>query len=360
MTKQHLLVDLSSHGFGHFAQTSVVLNALHTLEPNLKITVRGTLPEALVKERLAMPVTYLRHALDIGMVMRNAVEVDAAASFDYYRGFHQHFQSHIDAEVELLNTLKPDLLLANVPYVSLAAANASGIPSLAMCSLNWADIFQNFCQHFSGADNIIQQIRQTYNAANHFLMVTPHMPMPSLNNGLAIPPIAHTGQRRVERLRELVGNAKARFVLVSLGGIPTPINTEHWPVFEDVYWVVGEGIESSRDDVITHAAIDLPFIDLLTSCDVIITKTGYGTLVEAVASQTPVICIERGNWPEEPALFDWVNQEGYLQTLSMQDFEEGRFGNHVAAGLETEWLKAPVKCNGAVVAAGIIRDICLS
>jgi len=27
MTKQHLLVDLSSHGFGHFAQTSMVLNA---------------------------------------------------------------------------------------------------------------------------------------------------------------------------------------------------------------------------------------------------------------------------------------------------------------------------------------------
>ena len=96
------------------------------------------------------------------------------------------------------------------------------------------------------------------------------------------------------------------------------------------------------------------FIDLLTSCDAIITKTGYGTLVEAVASQTPVICIERGNWPEEPALFDWVKREGYLQALSMRDFELGYFANQVVKALVTEWLKTPVTCNGAEVAAEII------
>jgi len=356
MTKQHLLVDLSSHGFGHFAQTSMVLNALHKQAPTLKITLRGTLPEALIKERLAMPVTYLKHELDIGLKMHNAVEVGASASFDYYRDFHKHYQSHVDAEVERLKILKPDLLLANVPYVSLAAANELGIPSLAMCSLNWADIFQNFCQHFSGSGKIIRQIHQAYNAANHFLMATPHMPMPNFKNTVLIPPIAHTGQRRVERLHELVGNANAKFVLVSLGGIPTRIDTEHWPQFEDVYWVVGEGIKSNREDVIAHNSVDLSFIDLLSSCDAIITKTGYGTLVEAVASQAPVICVERGNWPEEPALFDWAGREGYLQTLSMQDFEAGKFADQVAVALDTEWVKAPVNCNGAEVAAGIICD----
>ena len=76
MSKKHLLVDLSSHGFGYFAQTSMVLNAIIEREPTLQITLRGTLPESLIRERLAMPVTYLKHRLDIGMAMQGAIEVD--------------------------------------------------------------------------------------------------------------------------------------------------------------------------------------------------------------------------------------------------------------------------------------------
>ena len=95
---------------------------------------------------------------------------------------------------------------------------------------------------------------------------------------------------------------------------------------------------------------------MLTSCDVIITKTGYGTLVEAVASQTPVICVERGHWPEEPALFSWVSKYGYLQILSMSDLEGGDFAKQVDQSLNVTWEKESVNCNGAEVAAKIIRS----
>ena len=356
MTTKHLLVDLSSHGFGHFAQTSVVLNALHQLAPELKITVRGTLPEALIQERLEAPVTYLHHALDVGMKMHDAVAVDAAASFAYYDNFHRDYQSQVAAEVNALQTLKPDLLLANVPYVSLSAAHQLGIPSIAFCSLNWADIFESYCGQFSGAAQIIREIRAAYNSARYFLMATPHMPMPNFQNALAIPPIAYTGSNRADRLKEWVGNAQAKFILVSLGGIPTQINTAQWPSLENVYWIVGEGVKSTRQDVISQRDIDLPFIDLVTSCDAIMTKTGYGTLVEAVAGQTPVICIERGSWPEEPPLFEWVRREGYLQILSMRDFELGSFAKELTEALDTNWLKPPPKCNGSWVAANIISD----
>ena len=108
--------------------------------------------------------------------------------------------------------------------------------------------------------------------------------------------------------------------------------------------------------MIAIKTLDLSFIDLLTSCDVIITKTGYGTLVEALASQTPVICVERGNWPEEPELFDWVSENGYLQVLDMKDLEEGDFAHQVEQALDVKWEKEPINCDGAEVAAKIIRS----
>ena len=356
MTTKHLLVDLSAHGFGHFAQTSMVLNALHRLNISIRITLRTTLPEKIIQERLEMPITVIHHALDIGMIMHNAVDVDASASYDYYHSFHKNYEQSVNAEVLRLQELEPDLLLANVPYVSLSAAAELNIPSIAMCSLNWAEIFESFCQSFDDADKIISEIRKAYSTAAYFLTVTPFMPMPQLSNTRAIPPITHHGQNQTETLRLKVNNPTARFVLVNLGGIPTTFSTEQWPRLHNVYWIVSSGIESNRDDVIVQDDIDLPFIDLLCSCQTVLTKTGYGMLVEATVNKIPVVCIERGNWPEEPALFDWVREQGYLETIQMNDLETGCFTAEVKQSLKTIWRKSPAQSNGAEVAASLISE----
>lgn len=356
MRTKHLLVDLSSHGFGHFAQTSMVLNALHRLNLPIRVTLRSTLPESIIRERLEMPVTVLHQALDVGMKMHDAVAVDTEASFDYYHTLHKGLAQAVTPEVEGLSALKPDLILANVPYLSLIAAKQLGIPTLAMCSLNWAEIFAGFCQNHPGADQIVAEIRSAYASAEQFLAVTPHMPMPGLENLTAIPPIAHYGQKRTEALRLQIGNEQARFVLVNLGGIPTHVSTELWPRLENVYWVVASGVDSARDDVISQDAFDLPFIDLLSSCQAVLTKTGYGMLVEATVNQVPVVCIERGDWPEEPALFNWTHDQGYLQTLSMDDFNHGHFADEVMTSLNTCWEKLDADSHGARVAADIIHE----
>lgn len=356
MTPKHLLVDLSNHGFGHFAQTSMVLNALHRLNLPIHVTFRSTLPEKIIQERLEMPVTVINHKLDIGMAMHDAVDVNAEESYAYYDSLHKNYEQAVNDEVIELQVLKPDLLLANVPYVSLSAAAELNIPTIAMCSLNWAEIFGGFCQSFENAAQIIGDIREAYSQAEHFLTVTPFMPMPCLQNTRPIPPITHHGVNQTDILRQQVNNPAAQFVLVNLGGIPTTFSTEQWPQFENVYWVVGPGIESNRDDVISQDDVTLTFIDLLSSCHTVLTKTGYGMLVEATVNKVPVVCIERGNWPEEPALFDWVREQGYLETIQMSDLETGNFATEVKQSLQTVWQKTPAPDNGAEVAASLISE----
>ena len=41
----HLLVDISSHGYGHISQTAAVINELVTLMPELHLTLRCAAPE---------------------------------------------------------------------------------------------------------------------------------------------------------------------------------------------------------------------------------------------------------------------------------------------------------------------------
>ncbi len=48
----HLLVDISSHGYGHVSQTSAVVNELVRLLPGLRVTIRTTSPYEFLKSRL--------------------------------------------------------------------------------------------------------------------------------------------------------------------------------------------------------------------------------------------------------------------------------------------------------------------
>ena len=54
---QHLVVDISAHGFGHVAQTTAVLNALDTT--NVRLTIRSMTPEAVLRARLRHPFTLI-------------------------------------------------------------------------------------------------------------------------------------------------------------------------------------------------------------------------------------------------------------------------------------------------------------
>jgi hypothetical protein len=50
----------------------------------------------------------------------------------------------LTAEARLLAELQPDLVLSDVAYLPLAGAARAGIASVAMCSLNWAELFAYF------------------------------------------------------------------------------------------------------------------------------------------------------------------------------------------------------------------------
>lgn len=353
---KHLLVDLSTHGFGHFAQTSMVLNALHQLDLPLRVSIRSKLPQSIIKERLNLSVTSISYALDIGLKMHNPVEIDRDASYQYYQQLHQNYAQAVDREALELEKLQPDLILANVPYLSLSAADKLGIPSIAMCSLNWAEIFACYCGNYPNAEPITQQIREAYSSAVNFLTVTPSMPMPGLDNIQAIPPIAHRGICQTDLLKNRVNNPQARFVLVNLGGIPNTLDTSNWPILENVYWIVSSGIQSHRQDIMSQDAFDIPFIDLLSSCHAVLTKTGYGMLIEATVNQTPVICITRNGWPEEPALFSWVQAQGYLQIIQLSDFNAGLFAEAAEQALAVHWQKPLTASNGAEIAAKLLAN----
>jgi hypothetical protein len=321
---RHLLVDVSAHGYGHASMTAPVVNELARRFPGLRVTLRTAIPHEFLQKRLACDFHYIPAVFDFGMTMANALDVQATESMDAYRAFHRHWDAKVEREADALRALKPDLLLANVPYLSLAAARKAGIPASAMCCLNWADIYHYYAADNSGSREIHEQMLAAYNSAAMFLRVQPAMPMNGLGNIRSIGPIARVGFRQRELLAQRLSlSGSEKVVLVGMGGIDLRLPMERWPRFDGVRWLVPRSWNVARDDISVFENLGMPFSDVLASCDAVLTKPGYGTFSEAACAGVPVLYVPRGNWPEEPYLVFWLQQNGACRAVERAALQHG-------------------------------------
>lgn len=352
-----LLVDISAHGYGHVGQTAPVVNSLAQRIPGLRVTVRSAAPEELLRRRFEGDFRHIPVALDFGMKMASAVEVQVGESAAAYRSYHTGWEMKVRRAAEDMRALRPDLVLANVPYLSLAAARAAGVRAAAMCCLNWADIFQHYCASEADAGDIHAQILAAYDSADVFLKVQPAMPMPDLRNARSIGPVAQTGiRRRAELDAKLKGEGADKLVLVAMGGIAFRLPMETWPRMPGVRWLIPESWGIARDDMVPVEALGLPFADLLASCDAVLTKPGYGTFAEAACAGIPVLYVSRGDWPEAPYLVRWLRDHGTCREVSREQLLAGELADTLQA-LWSQPGPPPPAAHGADEAAEILATL---
>jgi hypothetical protein len=338
----HLLVCLSSHGFGHAAQTAPVVNALRVRMPGIRITLRTGLPASLLANLFEGPFEHIAEQSDFGMVMASALDVRLEESAVAYAQFHDRWDEQVVREAAMLVDLAPNVLLANVPYLPLAGAARAGIPAAAMCSLNWADIYRHYCRQRTESDRIHAQMLAAYRSAAVFLQTQPSMPMADLPNRRAIGPVARVGANRRLEVRRALGISDEQLLInVAPGGIAMRLPFESWPRRPDVHYLVPAIWEVRRDDVTDFETLGMSFPDALRACDVLLGKPGYGSFTEAACNGVPVLYVRRHDWPEEPYLIEWLERLGRCLEIERGHLESG-FLTDALTKLQSLPTRAPV------------------
>jgi hypothetical protein len=360
----HLVVSISGHGFGHVAQTAPVLNALHNLMPQLRITVRSSVAANHLRTRIHMPFTHLQSTGDIGMIMTSPLAVDVEKSRAAYCAFHADWPRRVAEEARLLQALGADLVLSNVGYLPLAGAQQTEINNIALCSLNWADIYRHYCCATNHDEMITAQIHASYANADAFLRATPGMAMnnPStelrtgLTNLIPVSPIAEIGRNRRDELNRHLGLSNdEKLLLISMGGIASRLPVENWPRIKGVRYLVQSAWQITHPDAIDIESLPMNFSDLLASVDALLCKPGYGSFVEAASSGVPVLYVGRPDWPESPALTDWLQQHGTSREISHEAMIKGEIGTELEQLLSSPKPEAVVP-SGALQVANLIAE----
>lgn len=355
MSRAHLFVDISAHGFGHLAQVAPVLNVLFARLPELRVTLRSKLPYDRLCRRIAGPFVHLPESSDFGYVMRDATRVDLAATALAYQEQHADWSQRVAKEARFLAELAPDLVLSDIAYLPLAAAREAGIRSIAISSLNWAELFAYFYGEHDWASAIHRQMLDAYCCADLFLRLTPGMAMSDLPRVQDIGPIAALGNDCRAALRSSLGcTAGDRLVLIAFGGIDFHLPITAWPMREGMRWLVPAHWRPHHPRAVAIEALGYPFSDLLRSVDAVITKPGYGTFVESACNGTPLLYVRRDDWPEQQSLIAWLRDNAQCSEVVEAELSAGNVDEPLAA-LWRQPLAAPTpRPLGAAQAADLL------
>jgi hypothetical protein len=350
-----IVFDVSGHGFGHLAQVGPVIRRLAQRCRDVEIIVRADHAPDLVASFVGAAIRVLPASPQPTLVMRGPLDVDRQATARCYRAFHADWDGQVRREAAILADLDLDLLVSDAPYLGLAAAARLAKPALGLCSLNWLDLFRAYCAIGPAEARIADEIAAAYGAVVTFLQPAPHMPMPDLPHRTPIGPIARLGRNRAADIRARLGLAPARaLALATIGGAPGKTHVD-LPRDPAVFWLADPKTAPRRDDTAWVGDLGLPFIDILASADVTLTKDGYATLVEAVCNGVPMVMMARPDWPETPYLQRWADEHGRFAALG------AAFGpSEILAAMRTVLARPPtppVEPTGVEAAVAVIAQV---
>ena len=319
---------ISGHGFGHAAQVVPVLNALGRFVPHLRALLRTTVPAAFLNDRLTIPWEISAVRQDIGCVQNGPITIDVEATWHEHQHFHSTWSDRLQTEVDAMRAAAPDLVIANTPYLALAAGKVTAIPTVALVSFTWDLILSDYPAPPSVDKRaLLESIRQAYGQADLALRITPSPPMELFSQQIDIQPIAEPASSAREQLTTRVAlRPGERTVLVGFGGIPlTSVPFKKLESLSGYRFIFDGPVPQDSTRVISTQSLPFSFKALLASVDVVMTKPGYGTIVEAVALQTPVVYVRRYNFADEQSLVDYLHRHGRGVELSMDDFMTGQW-----------------------------------
>jgi hypothetical protein len=356
--RPHLFIAATAHGYGHVTQVSAVAHGLRQRHPKLRISLAATVDAGFIRERMPADTDVLDVALDVALPMDGPLRARWDDGLAVYSAFDAEHDRHLAAQRALLGELRPDLVLADVPWLPLTAARLLGIPAVGLCSLSWLDILRESPVGHRLPAALVAHLQDAYGGAELFLRPAPSMPMAWLPNGRDIGPIARTRPRDPAGLRRRLGVAEhTRLVLIQFGGAGSLSLPADAALPPDVLLLTPVPSLANRPEARligpAAGAGAFPVADVLASCDAVLTKPGYGTFAEAACHGIPVLSVPRGDWPEEPHLERWLIEQVPFRRVPLADFAAGRIAEPLAELLAAGPV-APVPASGVEEAVELL------
>lgn len=330
-------------------RSNLLIESLRMRRADATVHVRSTAPEWLFHDSVRVS----RQSIDIGMIQRDSLDFDVAATLRACQNYHEWFNELLQQEIEYAKDHDVGLIVADIPPLAFEIAARLSIPSVAVTNFTWNWIYQSYAAEYPAFIPLIEELESFYSKATLALVLPYPGNMDVFPRQEPIPWMTRRSALSKEQAREMFDlPQEATVVLVSFGGLG--LKRLAWAKLKELrdFLFVATGESRERHgNLRILAETQRDYEDLVRAADVIVTKPGYGIVADALAHQVRLLYTDRGNFPEYFKLVDALRECAIADCIPRRDLLNGNLAPYLHRLLEKQDRWPLVSLDGAGVAA---------
>jgi hypothetical protein len=323
MARPVIYIAITDHGFGHATRTAAIAATIQKFCPDVLLAFVTTAPRWLLESYVPSgDFIHRPRSFDVGVVQSDSITMDKAATLAKLQQIRDRADSIIAAEANFIGQNKVCLVLADIPPLAAAIAQAAHVPCWMMSNFGWDFIYRDWGGEFADmADWMGEQFAQ----CDRLYRYPWHEPMSAFSQVIDVGLTGGEPRHAIADLRQTfdITAPPERTVLLTFGGLGlSAIPYDNLAKFPDWQFITFDRQAPSLPNLrqVKHSYRPVDFMPL---CGRVVSKPGFSTFSEACRVGVPLVTITREGFAETKFLLDGIQANAYHQILSPQEFATG-------------------------------------
>jgi len=321
---------ISDYGYGHASRDIAIIRRILKEFENVKMYVKTDGPFHFVQQSLPQKnVEVIQTKNDVGVVFKkNGVSVDREKTRKILDEWLASWERYIQSERRFCEKHKVNLILSDIVPQPFTVADELDIPGIGISNFTWHYIFYNLF----GVIPATERIKEAYQCADIVLALpfNDEMDILKFKNKKEISLVSRemTVDRRDIRRKCGISDGEL-LVYVGVGKSFDPSFLRNMKKIDvpDVKFLISSNAELPFENVIKIPNNETEAQNYIAMCDLVVSKTGYGTVSEAVKARIPMFLLKREGFKEDELIGNKVEELGIGRFISEKSFLDGAWVN---------------------------------
>jgi hypothetical protein len=323
MPQPILYVAITNHGFGHATRTAAVLAEIQRLCPDILLMLVTTAPRWLLESYIQEDFILRPWGFDVGVIQSDSITMDKAATLQKWREIQANANRYVASEAQFIRQNRAGLVLADIPPLATAIAQAADVPCWMMSNFGWDFIYRAWGGEFV---ELADWIAGYFHQCDRLFRLPFHEPMSAFPQ---ITDVGLTGANPRYAIEDIQRKfnltiPKSQTVLLTFGGLgldQIPYhNLKHFPEWQ---FITFDQQAPDYPNLLKITDRHYRPVDLMPLCGCVISKPGYGTFSEACRLEVPLISITRDDFAESAVLLAGMAEVSDHLILEPSTFFQG-------------------------------------
>lgn len=322
----HIRFYISDHGYGHASRSIAIIRELHS-QLNAQITVRTSVPANFLKQSVPNCIVTNR-TNDVGPTMdavSSAVNIDK--TIREVSSFYSKSDSYIQEEVAYCENNSVDLILSDITPWVFHISDKIGVAGIGISNFTWYDIYSTI----PGLEKISKRMYEDYSLADSAIVLPFHSDMKVFSRQKYVSLIS----RKISRKREIMRNLMridANTLLIYIGSGFSINMTPNClqKIISEGYAILLSGNNHITGERIYHIPQnDTETQDYIGMCDLVVTKSAYSTISEAITAKIPLLVYRREGVNEDRYICDCIEKNKIGKIISWNILSSGEWIKYI-------------------------------